>query len=61
MKTKVNWTSFLAAVRTAGALMAGNVFVALFVLKNKDYVSLWLLLLLGIAAIIVASLETKEK
>ena len=59
-KRKIDWVSVKAAVRTAGALMAGNVFVAAFVLNNKGYVGLAVLFILGVAAIIITSIERKE-
>ncbi len=60
MARTIDWVSVKAAARTAGALMAGNAFVANLILNNHNWVNLALLFFFGVAAIIAASIEKKE-
>lgn len=59
MKRRVDWPSIKAAIRTAGALMVGNVFVAILILNNTNYPGLGILFIFGVAAIIGAAVEKK--
>lgn len=62
MKTRrVDWPNIKAAICTAGALMVGNVFVAILILGNKNYAGMLLLLIAGMTAIIGAAVETKKE
>jgi len=60
MKFKLDWPLITAAVRTAGALMVGNVFVSSILLGNRNWLGLGALLLFGILAIIVTSMTRKD-
>jgi hypothetical protein len=60
LKLKIDWPGIRAAIRTAGALMLGNTFIAVLILgKNMTY-ELWVLFFLGMAAIIVPSIEKRS-
>ncbi len=48
------------ACRTAGALMMGNAVVAVLILNNRYWLGVAALLILGLAVIIVASIDRKE-
>jgi hypothetical protein len=60
LSRKIDWPSVKAATRTAGALMAGNAFVAHLIMDNENWLKLGLLFFFGVAAIISASIEKKE-
>lgn len=59
MKLKLDWAAFNAAIRTAGALMVGNVFVSAALLGNRNWSGLASLLLWGTIVIIVSSTARK--
>ena len=56
-KRKIDYAAFKGAIRTAGALMVGNFFVAVFVFDKTAWIPLSVLLAVGVAAIILTSLE----
>ena len=58
---KIDHSAALGAIRTTGALMVGNAFVGIFVLEKRNWLELAALLILGISAIIIASLQTPEQ
>lgn len=60
MKIRIDWTSATAALRTAGALMVGNTFVAPFVLGNRNWPALVALLTTGLALIIITSMSRRS-
>lgn len=60
MKLTIDWSVVLAAARTAGALMVGNVFVAVFLLGNRHWFEMAGLFGLGGGVIILASFQLKE-
>ena len=60
MKLKFDWPVFIAAVRTAGSLMVGNVFVSALLFNNRNWLYLAGLLGLGLLAIISTSFTRKE-
>lgn len=60
MKLKFDWPAIIAAVRTAGALMVGNVFVSALLLGNRNWVSLGALLGWGLIVIISTSTTRKD-
>jgi hypothetical protein len=60
MKLKFDVVAILAAIRTAGALMLGNVAIAAIVLNNRNYVTLVALFVLGCVTIAAGALVRKE-
>ena len=60
MKIKFSYTHLSAGLRTAGALMLGNVAVAHFVFE-KALEQLAVLFLIGITAILLTSFEENKK
>jgi hypothetical protein len=58
---KIDWPSFNTGVRTVGALMTGNAFVAAFILDNKHTLGMVGLGFLGITAIISTSVKQTKK
>jgi hypothetical protein len=57
VKYKLDTPAFLTGLRTAGALMVGNVFVAVAILDNRNWFSLGCLLAGGFTVIICSSLK----
>lgn len=57
MKYTLDRSAFFTGLRTAGALMVGNVFVAVGVLQNRNWLSLGLLFVGGFVVIIGSSLK----
>lgn len=58
MKFRFDVAALKAAVRTAGALMIGNAFVAVLLLGNHDWFGVGALLGLGVFAIVITSIES---
>ncbi len=52
--------AFAGALRTAGALMIGNVFVGVTILDNRNWPALASLLMCGSITIILTSIQRKE-
>ncbi len=61
MRSRIDWPSAKAALRTAGALMVGNVFVAGLLTPHPNWLGLALLLLAGGAVIMLTSLLAKPQ
>jgi hypothetical protein len=61
MKLKIDWISIKGAIRTAGALVVGNFFVAILAFSNTEYAALAIVFLIGAAAIIGTSIQSGEK
>ena len=59
-KYKIDGAGVKAAVRTAGALMLGNAFVAPLLFGNRDWKNIATLLALGVVAIIVTVVEKRS-
>ena len=59
-KYKLDGAGVKAAVRTAGALMLGNAFVAPLLLGNRDWLGVFILAALGVVAIIVTVIEKRS-
>ena len=57
---KLNYPAVLTALRTAGALMLGNVFVSIFLFDNENWKALAWLCGLALAAIITTSIESRS-
>lgn len=60
MKYKIDVPGLKAALRTAGALMLGNAFVAPLLAGNRDWPSLLVLAVLGVVAIISTCIEKRS-
>ena len=60
IKFAISWVSFMAAMRTAGALMFGNAFVGFFFF-NKGFSDLWALGVSGLCVIVLSSLEIQRE
>jgi hypothetical protein len=59
-KYKLDRAALKTALRTAGALMLGNAFVAILLLGNRDWFAVVALLVAAAAVIILTSIENKE-
>jgi hypothetical protein len=59
-KYKIDFPGLRAAVRTAGALMLGNAFVAPLRLGSRDWLALVSLAVLGLLAIIASCIEKRN-
>jgi hypothetical protein len=59
-KYKLDRAALKTALRTAGALMLGNAFVAVLLLGNRDWFAVVALLVAAAAVIILTSIEHKE-
>jgi hypothetical protein len=57
MNRKIDWVSFKAAVRTAGALMLGNVAVGVLLLEKSNMMNLTALFIIGLGVTIAASFQ----
>jgi hypothetical protein len=55
---KIEWSDVRTALRTAGALIVGNSFVAPVILKSQGHVE-WALLLGGFVLILIMSAKGK--
>ena len=60
MKITLDFPSFLGAIRTAGALMLGNAFVAPLILNYTNWPRILALASIGCAAIIVTSIKRER-
>ena len=50
----------MTALRTAGALMLGNVFIAVLLLGNRNWLTLIALFVLGLAVILLCSTTARK-
>ena len=57
MNLKIDSVAVKAAIRTAGALMLGNAFVAPLLLDNRNWIGITALVLVGFGAILVTSFK----
>ena len=59
-KYKLDFVAVRTAIRTAGALMIGNAFIAPLLLGNRNWAGLAGLMAAGFLAIIATSLEPRS-
>lgn len=57
MNLKIDSVAVKAAIRTAGALMLGNAFVAPLLLDNRNWIGITALVLVGFGAILITSFK----
>jgi hypothetical protein len=57
MNLKIDRAAVKTALRTAGALMVGNAFVAPLLLDNRNWLGIGALMLVGVGAILLTSFK----